>query len=73
MTDHAGANTAVAGASGSAILLSGSTKTTLELKPDGDNRMKGVGAYTAAPGLKVIVSISLPGQAAAQARFTPKL
>lgn len=73
VTDHAGSKTAVAGATGSATLLSGSTKTALELKPDGDNRMKGVAAYTAAPGLKVIVSITLPGQAATQARFTPKL
>jgi hypothetical protein len=73
VTDHAGSKTAVAGATGSATLLSGSIKTALELKPDGDNRMKGVGTYSAAPGVKVIVSITLPGQAAAQARFTPKV
>ena len=73
VTDHAGGATAVAGATGSATLLSGGTKIALDLKPDGDNRMKGVGAYTAAPGMKVIVSITLRGQATAQARFTPKL
>lgn len=73
VTDHAGGKVAVAGATGSATLLSGSTKTAVALKPDGDNRMKGVGAYTAAPGMKVVVSITFAGQPAAQARFAPKL
>ena len=73
VTDHDGKKAVLTGATGSATLLSGSSKTTVLLNPEGDNRMKGIGAYSAAPGMKVIVSITLPGQAAAQARFTPKL
>jgi hypothetical protein len=71
LTDHAGQKIAAAGASGTATLLTGKEKTVVTLSPDADNGLKGVGKYAAVPGLKVVVSIALPGKAAEQARFTP--
>ena len=71
LTDHAGEKIPAAGATGSATLLSGKTRTTVTLTPDGDNRLKGLGNYASTPDLKAIVSITPAGQAAAQARFTP--
>jgi len=71
VTDHAGTKVSTAGAKGSAILLSGKSKATVALTPDGDNRLKGAGAYAATPDLKAIVSVTLAGKAAEQARFTP--
>ena len=71
LTDHAGEKISAAGATGSVTLLSGKTRTTVTLSPDGDNLLKGAGKYASTPDLKAIVSITLAGQAAAQARFTP--
>lgn len=71
LTIHDGGKVPTAGATGSATILAGKLKTTSVLKPDGDNRMKGLATYSAAPGMKVIVSITLNGKAAEQARFTP--
>lgn len=71
VTDHAGAKVPTAGASGTATILAGKTKTTAVLAPDGDNRMKGSAKYAATPDMKVVVSITLPGKPAEQARFTP--
>lgn len=71
LTDHAGTKITSAGASGSATVLSGSGKAAITLTPAGDNLMKGAGKFALAPEMKVVVSISLPGQAAQQARFTP--
>lgn len=71
VTDHGGTAQKTAGATGKATVLAGKSKTVVELKPDGENRMQGSGAYRAAPDMKVVVSITLPGQPAEQARFTP--
>lgn len=71
VTDHAGAKVATAGASGTATLLAGKQKVSVALVPDGDNRLKGVGSYASTPDMKVVVSITLPGKSAEQARFTP--
>ena len=71
LTNHAGQKIPAAGATGSATLLSGKTRTTVTLTPDGDNLLKGTGKYASTPDLKAIVSITPAGQAAAQARFTP--
>lgn len=71
LTDHAGEKIPSAGATGSATLLSGKTRTTVTLSPSGDNRLQGSGKYASTPDLKAIVSITPAGQAAAQARFTP--
>lgn len=71
VTDHAGAKIATAGATGTSTLLSGANKTTIALQPMGDNVMGGSGSYLSTPEMKVIVSITLPGKPAEQARFTP--
>lgn len=71
LSGHDGVKISSAGASGSATILSGKQKTVIPLKPDGDNRLKGAGKYTASPDMKVVVSVTLPGKPAEQARFTP--
>jgi single-stranded-DNA-specific exonuclease len=71
VTDHAGTAQPTAGAQGSVTLLSGKQKATIPLAPGGDNVLQGTGSYVLAPNLKAVVSITLPGQAALQARFTP--
>lgn len=71
VTDHAGAPVPTAGAAGSAIVQAGREKANITLQPDGANRMRGRGRYTAAAGMKVVVSITLAGARAQQARFTP--
>jgi hypothetical protein len=72
VTDHAGQAVPTAGASGTATLLSSQGKVTASLAPDGDNRMQGVSAYAARPGIKAVVSIALAGEGPQQARFAPK-
>lgn len=71
VTDHAGTKQEVKGATGSATLLSAGHKLTVPLKPMGDNRLHGEAPYTASPDLKAIVSVTMPGDDAQQARFTP--
>jgi len=71
VTDHAGTPLSTKGATGTATILAGKTRSTASLAPDGDNRMKGLARYVHAPDLKVVVSIILPGAAPEQARFTP--
>lgn len=71
VTDHAGTKVPTSGASGTATILAGKTKVTASLAPDGDNRLKGMAKYLSVPDMKVVVSITFPGKAAEQARFTP--
>lgn len=71
VTDHAGAKMPTAGAKGAATILTGKLKATAELKPDGDNRLKGTAKYAATPETKVVVSVTLAGKQPEQARFTP--
>lgn len=71
VTDHADAKIPTAGAKGSATILSGKLKATATLQPDGDNRLKGTAKYAARPETKVVVSVTLAGKQAEQARFTP--
>lgn len=71
LTDHAGTKLDSNGATGTAAVLSGKAKASVKLQPAGDNVLKGAGKFGLAPDMKVVVSISMPGQAAQQARFTP--
>ena len=71
VTDHAGTKVPTAGASGSVTLLSGKTKASTPLKPDGDNKLVGEAVYASSPDLKAVVRIKLAGQDEQQARFTP--
>jgi hypothetical protein len=70
VTDHAGAAVATQGAQGVAHVLAGKERATLSLAPDGANRMKGTGHYAWTGDAKLVVSITMPGAQAAQARFT---
>ena len=71
VTDHAGQKIPTVGAAGTATILAGKLKVAATLKPDGDNRMKGVAKYVSTPDTKVVVSITLAGKPPEQARFTP--
>lgn len=71
VTDHAGAKVQTQGATATVTLLSGGKKTTAQLQPAGDNVLKGNAAYTPDHGLKAIVSVTLAGQPASQAKFEP--
>lgn len=71
LTDHAGTKQSSKGAKGTATVLSGKRKATIKLAPAGDNVLKGTGKFSLSPSMKVVVSITLPGQATEQARFTP--
>lgn len=71
VTDHAGTKVPTAGAKGSVTILGGGAKATLALSPGSDNAMDGRGAYRSSIDMKVVVSITLAGQPAQSARFTP--
>ena len=71
VTDHAGQKIPTVGAAGTATILAGKLKAAATLKPDGDNRMKGVAKYASTPDTKAVVSITLAGKQPEQARFTP--
>lgn len=71
VTDHAGTKVSTVGAGGTVTLLGGKTKVSVKLAPDGDNRMKGIGKYASTPDLKAVVSVTMSGKPAEQARFTP--
>ncbi len=71
LTDHADQPIASAGTNGSATVLVGKNRSTINLAPAGDNRLTGKGSFAMDAAMRVVLSISLPGQAAEQARFTP--
>ena len=59
------------GASGNATVLVGKGTSNVKLEPSGENVLAGSGGFQPAPDMKVVVSVTLPGQPAVQARFTP--
>ncbi|MCK6412690.1 MAG: hypothetical protein L6Q55_09740 [Azonexus sp.] len=59
-----------AGASGKLNILAGGEKSDSELKPAGDNRLEGQGAYVA--GAKLLLQVQLPGRKPLQARTVAK-
>lgn len=71
VTDRMGAKVSTASANATTTILAGKTKVSATLIPDGDNRMKGVAKYASLPDMKVVLSLTLAGKAAEQARFTP--
>jgi hypothetical protein len=60
-----------AGVTAQAVILSGGHQATIALAPSGDNVLAGTGDFTAARGMRAVVTLTLPGQRPAQARFTP--
>lgn len=71
VTDQSGGKVASTGATGTATILSGKTKTTATLTADGENRLKGTASYASTPDIKVIIALTIPGKEPVQARFTP--
>ena len=60
-----------AGATAQAVILAGGRQATVSLAPAGDNVLVGTGDFAAARGMRAVVTLTLPGQRPAQARFTP--
>lgn len=58
------------GAAATATVLATGLPETVTLVAGDDNAMRGNGSFTAAPGMKVVVSLTLPGQRAQSGRFT---
>jgi hypothetical protein len=71
VTDHGGTAIPTAGATGTITLLSGKTKVTAALKPDGPNSLKGSATYASTSDLKAVLTVTLAGQPSQQARYTP--
>ncbi len=71
ITGNKDAKVPTKGATGSATVLAGKTTSSVKLDPRGENALVGSGAFQPAPNMKVVVSITLPGQPPVQARFTP--
>jgi hypothetical protein len=71
LTDHGGTKISTTGARGTATILAGKLKATVNLAPDGDNRLKGFAKYASTPDMKVAVTVTLPGKSTEPARFTP--
>jgi hypothetical protein len=62
----------VRGATGSAVVLAQGRQQTVRLEPGpGDAYLVGRGDFQAARGLRVVASVTMPGQPQRQARFTP--
>ena len=62
---------ATKGATGSATVLAGKGTSNVKLESNGENALAGNGTFQPAPDMKVVVSVTLPGQPPVQARFTP--
>jgi len=65
------AKVATKGATGSATVLAAKVTSNVKLEPSGENALAGSGSFQPAPDMKVVVSVTLPGQSPIQARFTP--
>lgn len=71
VTGNKAAKIATKGAAGSATVLAGKNTSSVKLEPSGENALAGNGGFQPAPDMKVVVSVTLPGQPPVQARFTP--
>lgn len=71
VTGNKDAKFATKGATGTATVLAGKSTSNVKLEPSGENALAGTGSFQAAPDMKVVVSVMLPGQSPLQARFTP--
>ncbi|MBI2751893.1 MAG: hypothetical protein HYX46_00010 [Betaproteobacteria bacterium] len=64
------AKVATKGASGSATVLAGKGTSNVKLEPSGENAFVGSGSFQLTPDMKIVVSVTMPGQSPLQARFT---
>ena len=73
VTDHVGTRIPTAGAFGSVTLLSGKSKVSAALNPDGDNKLTGRATYASAPDLMAVVTVRLAGVTARLALVKPSV
>jgi hypothetical protein len=71
VTDAKHQNITTKGASGSATVLAKKNTTNIKLEASGENALAGSGKFESTADMKVVVSLTLPGENAVQARFTP--
>jgi len=71
VTDAKHQKSVTKGASGSAMVLANKSTTNVKLEPSGDNALAGSGKFDSTPDMKIVVSLTLPGENPVQARFTP--
>ena len=71
VTGSKDAKVATKDATGSATVLAGKVTSNVKLEPRGENTLAGGGGFQPTPDMKVVVSVTLPGQPPVQARFTP--
>ena len=71
VTDHNWNKIETKGATATATILSGKTKSTITLIADEDNGLTGMAKYVAKPDLKVVLSVTMSGKSVEQARYTP--
>lgn len=70
VTDHDGKGVATKGFTGTATILAGKDKQTVNFQPDGENRLKASARYDATAKPKFVVAVSGGGKSE-QARFAP--
>jgi hypothetical protein len=71
VSDH-GKPIATQGAKAEATLHAGNEKTTVALEPAGENQMSAKGSFRVGVGVRAIVTVTLPGQAASKVSFKLK-
>ena len=71
VTDGKHQKFATKGASGTATVLAGKNTANVKLEPSGENALAGSGRFESTPDMKIVVSLTLPGENPVQARFTP--
>lgn len=70
VTDAKDAKVDTKGAEATATVLTGKEKSTVKLTASGGNALAGAGRFDPAAGAKIVLSLTLPGQGAMQARFS---
>ena len=60
------------GANSQVVVFSQGWRTIVALAPGGSDLLRGQGDFTAAAGMRVVVTLAMPGQRPAQGRFTPR-
>jgi hypothetical protein len=69
VTDAENAPVETNGAQGTAVVLSNRQQTSVNLAPGGQNTLRGTGPFERSSGMRIVVTVSLPGTPALQARF----
>lgn len=70
--DHANREVPVAGGRATATFAASNETETVELLPTGESTLGRAGEFPTAPGVRVEVTIAIPGQGEWSATFTPE-